>query len=39
MFNKSKNEIEELKTEIVNLKIRIKRLEDFYRTVRNTVEK
>ncbi len=39
MFNKSKNEIEELKTEIVNLKIRIKRLGDFYRTVRNTVEK
>lgn len=29
MFNKSKNEIEELKTEIVNLKIRLSKLEEF----------
>lgn len=35
MFNNSSKEIEELKTEIVSLKVRIRRLEEFYQAFPN----
>jgi hypothetical protein len=35
MFNNSSKEIDELKTEIVSLKVRIRRLEEFYQAFPN----